>query len=125
MQPQFSHAASIFPVEDPLATAKFYQQKLGFDITFTWGEPPDYVVTNREHAVNIHFVKKQDDFRPSQQHVSQYIFVHEVDKLYQELVESGVEILRPVKTQEWGMREFDILDPNGFMLCFGTHVDHQ
>lgn len=125
MQPQFSHAASIFPVEDPLATAKFYQQKLGFDITFTWGEPPDYVVTNREQAVNIHFVKKQDDFRPSKQHVSQYIFVHELDKLFQELVETGVEILQPVKTQEWGMREFNILDPNGFMLCFGTHVAHQ
>ena len=124
MRPQFSHAASIFPVEDPLATAKFYQQNLGFDITFTWGEPPDYVVTNREQAVNIHFVKKQDGFQPSQQHVSQYIFVHDVDRLYQELVDSEVEILQPLKTQEWGMREFDIRDPNGFILCFGTHVDH-
>ena len=122
MQPQFSHAASIFPVEDPMAAAKFYEQHLGFEITFTWGDPPDYVITQREEAVRIHFVKRQDNFQPSSAHVAQYIFVYDVDRLYQVLVNSSVEIINPIGTREWGMRDFDIRDPNGFILCFGTHV---
>ena len=123
MQPQFSHAASIFPVEDPMAAAKFYEQHLGFEITFTWGDPPDYVITQREEAVRIHFVKRQDNFQPSSEHVSQYIFVHDVDKLYEELTERDVEIINPITTHDWGMRAFDIRDPNGFILTFGTHVN--
>ena len=123
MRKQFSHAASIFPVPDPLEAAKYYEENLGFEIFFVWGDPPEYVVTNREEAVGIHFVKQQDDFRPSKEHVSLYIFVNDVDLFYQELKNKPVNILNPIGTREWGMRDFDIIDPNGYIICFATRQD--
>lgn len=123
MQKQFSHAASIFPVPDPLEAAKYYEENLGFEIFFVWGDPAEYVVTNREDAVGIHFVKLLDDYRPSKKHVSLYIFVNDVDLLYQELKEKPVKIANPIGTREWGMRDFDIIDPNGYIICFATGKD--
>jgi uncharacterized glyoxalase superfamily protein PhnB len=106
-----------------MAAAKYYQDQLGFEIHFVWGEPAEYVVTNREDSVGIHFVKQQDGFQPSQAHISLYIFVYDVDRLYLELKAKEVEIVNPIGTREWGMRDFDIKDPNGYLLSFGTHVD--
>jgi uncharacterized glyoxalase superfamily protein PhnB len=123
LEKQFSHAASIFPVDDPMGAARYYQEQLGFDIHFVWGEPAEYVITNREEAVNIHFVKKLDLFEPSKDHVSLYVFVHQVDQLYHELQSKEVEIIEAPVTEEWGMRTFSIKDPNGFILTFGTHID--
>ena len=118
----FSHAASIFPVDNPLQAAEYYRDVLGFEIRFQWGDPPDYVVVNRDDAVSIHFSKKQDDFAPSTAHVSLMIFVHDIDGLYEEYQKAGANITNPIGDREWGMRDFDIMDPNGFILSFGSQI---
>ncbi|MEL7002164.1 MAG: glyoxalase superfamily protein [Bacteroidota bacterium] len=115
----FSHFAAIFPVDDVKGTAEYYRDKLGFQITFEWEDPPSYIVTKNGETVSIHFVKRDDDFKPSSRHCSLYIFVHDVDKLYKEYVKAGVNITNPISTHDYGMRDFDIIDPNGFILTFG------
>ena len=54
----------------------FYQDKLGFELTFTWNDPIDYAVLKRG-GVNIHLTLTHDDLKPSQVHRSLYIFVHD------------------------------------------------
>ncbi|WP_258102083.1 VOC family protein [Marinoscillum pacificum] len=122
MKSKYSHAASIFPVDDPLATAVYYRDVLGFEIRFQWGDPPDYVVVNRDDEVSIHFSKKQDDFAPSTAHISLMIFVNDIDALYEEYQKTGANITNPIGDREWGMRDFDITDPNGFIISFGTEI---
>ena len=92
----FSHSSPIFPVDDPLKTAEYYRDVLGFDINFKWEDPPTYIVINREDAVGIHLVKKQDDFKPSSIHTSLFIFVHDVDVVYTEYQTSGANITNPI-----------------------------
>lgn len=116
---QFSHASPVFPVENPKTSADYYHKVLGFDITFEWGDPPSYVVINREEAVGIHLVQKEDDFTPSKAHVSLFVFVNDVDRLYQEYQQSGAKITNPIGDRDYGMRDFDVTDPNGFILTFG------
>ena len=122
MSKQFSHAATVFHVKDPLATAKFYRDKLGFSITFEWGDPVEYVVTNREETVSIHFSQRQGE-STAPAGASMYIFVHDVDALHEEFQQRSVPIHNPIGTRDYGMRDFDILDPDGHMLCFGTGVE--
>ncbi len=122
MNKQFSHAATIFHVKDPQSAAQFYRDMLGFDITFEWGDPVEYVVTNREDAIGIHFSKLAPDDQRNFQ-ASIYVFVYDVDALYQEFNERSVAIHTPIGTRDYGMRDFDILDPDGNMLCFGTASD--
>ena len=117
-----SHASPIFPVDDPMKTAVYYQEILGFTINFKWGDLPTYVVVNRDDAVGIHFVKKEDHYTPSNRHTSLFVFVHDVDALYEEFKKSGANITQPLATRDYGMRDFDVTDLNGYILAFGQGI---
>ncbi len=122
MKKLFSHASAIFPVDQPLESAMYYQEVLGFKIAFTWEDPPSYVVVNRDEAVSIHFSKREDEFIPSKAHVALNIFVHDVDALHEEYQKSGANITNEIANRPWGMRDFDITDPNGFILSFAQEI---
>ena len=118
----FSHAATILPCTDMEKCAKFYSEKLGFEITFQWGEPIDYIVLKRGEGVSIHLTKRSDQQTPSTSHVALYIFTHDVDALYEEYQKKDVSIHTPIETKEYGMRDFDVMDPEGHILAFGMGV---
>lgn len=121
----FSHAASIFPVADLETSMNFYRDKLGFEITFTWEDPPSYAVLKRGEGVNIHLVKREDQVMPSSRHTRLYIFVYDVDAVYQELKERGLQLSQAPSDTEYGMRELDIQDPDGYLICFGMNVERK
>ena len=114
-----SHAATVITVRDPERTAVYYQEKLRFDITFQWEDPPSYVVLKKEDVVSIHLTKGD----PSNYASSIYIFCHDVDAIYEEMVESGATITNSIGDREYHMRDFDVEDNNGFRLTFGTSLE--
>lgn len=115
----FSHAASILTVADVPATAEYYRDKLGFEISFLWNDPPDYAVLKAGEGVSIHLSKSSNKNKTLSVHTAVYIFVHDVDALYKAYQERGINIHTPIGDQEYGMRDFDIKDPNGYILTFG------
>ena len=121
----FSHAAPVFPVDDVRMTADYYRETLGFEITFEWEDPVSYAVLKRGEGVSIHIVSRDDDTRPSSVHTALYVFVHDVDKIYEEYKEKGVEIVNDIGDRDYGMRDFDIKDPNGYWLSFSMGIDHE
>ena len=120
-----SHAATILPVLDVMASATYYRDKLGFDITFTWGKPVDYAVLNREEAVSIHFSKRSEDTPVPKKHIAIYVFTHDVDQLYEEFQTKGARISTPIGDREYGMRDFDVEDPDGYLLSFGQNMERS
>ncbi len=52
--------------------------------------------------------------------VSQFIEVDSLDSVLKQL--SGYELLTPVRTTFYGMREAIVADPAGFVLCFAEKV---
>jgi hypothetical protein len=48
-----------------------------------------------------------------------YIWVENADELYAEFSGKGVKIARSICDQEYGCRDFDVEDCNGYRLCFG------
>jgi len=50
---------------------------------------------------------------------SVYVFCDEVDAYYQKLVASGVEVTCALATYPYGMRDFQIQDPDGNLVNFG------
>jgi uncharacterized glyoxalase superfamily protein PhnB len=50
-----------------------------------------------------------------------YIRVDDVDKFY-ETIATKVEIIKPIETTWYGMREFYIRDIDGYVLAFATQV---
>ena len=49
-----------------------------------------------------------------------YIETENVDTLCAELEAKGVKIVEPLKTQFYGMREFIIADPDGWLIIFAS-----
>ncbi|MEO9868886.1 VOC family protein [Ekhidna sp.] len=117
----FSHASSIFPVADPLVTAEYYRDVLGFAISFKWEDPPSYVIVSREEAISIHFAKSDHNLINSN-HSKLYIFVHDADAVYQEYLDSGANIIEPINDTDYQMREFVIQDLNGYQLIIGKGI---
>jgi uncharacterized glyoxalase superfamily protein PhnB len=47
------------------------------------------------------------------------VFVTGVDALYQELKSKGARTMEEPADRPYGMRDFNIIDPDGNQLCFG------
>ncbi len=115
-----SHFAAIFPSNDPERLANWYAENLGFEISFKWGEPVEYIVTNKEHAVSIHFVKSDaEDIQPRQL----YIFCHDVDLIHSDFKSKGVQTMTEPVDTDYQMRDFDLTDPDGNQLTFGIGIE--
>ncbi len=48
----------------------------------------------------------------------------DLDKLYEHLKATGIEIGAPPSVKNWGERDFLVIDPDGNMIEFGAFGDH-
>jgi len=116
--------ASIFTTDFEAACA-FFTAKLGFEIVFTYGEPPFYGQIRRDKAlINLRLVEGPvfvDDVREREELLAISITVGTADNLRQLFLEfetAGVDFFRPLKQEPWGARTFVVRDPDGNLLLF-------
>ncbi len=121
----FSHIAPVLQIRDLKATVDFYTDKLGFTVSYRHGSPVDYAVLRMGDAVAIHMAQNDAHHNLEQSYVSLYIFVHDVDKVYEEYQKRDVNITCDIGDREYKMRDFDVTDPNGFVLCFGERIGRE
>jgi len=118
----------VFIVEDPKATAEYYRDKLGFRICGVHGEPALYAIVDRGCGRGFHFKRTgaplaRRQYRgPDEYAWDAYVEVKGVDSLHEELKGRGARILRAPEVAEYGMKEFDVEDCNGYVLCFAEDV---
>ncbi|MEM1137582.1 MAG: VOC family protein [Bacteroidota bacterium] len=120
----FSHAATILPVKNVTQSVAFYRNQLGFNVTFTWGDPVEYAVIKRGEEVSIHLIKKQEKRQPSSVHGVIYIFVHDVDKVYHEYQSKHIKIVNAIADRDYSMRDFDLQDIDGHIISIGRGISH-
>ena len=111
-------AATIFTVHDLAASVAHYRDILGFTITFQYGEPPYYACLCRDElSLHLRAAGKNPAWVAGSGAVA--VFVEDVDALYAEFAASGARVLKPPQDYAYGMRDFDIADPDGNQLTFG------
>lgn len=116
-KPILDHSANIIPVADIQETIDWYEDNMGFSVSFTWEEPVTYAILKRDN-ITFHFSQVERNFKLNEPHPSIYIFVTEVEKLYQEFKSKSLNVSELVKT-DYGMTDFDLYDLNGFRITFG------
>jgi predicted enzyme related to lactoylglutathione lyase len=123
--------APYFIVADVVATANFYRDKLGFHYERLWGEPPNFCMVQRNGIVImlsqcavLGAMRPNGAAYPHSEHWDAYLWVDDADALYREYQQKGVSIARHICDQPYGCRDFDILDCNGFRLCFGHNTEN-
>lgn len=118
---KLSHSATVFAVSDMERSLTFYNQGLGFEIEFTWMDPPEYAVLKRDN-VNLHLSLTDDPINPPK-HRSLYIFPYNVDAVYSEFKNKNLTGLSEIGDRDYDMRDFDVRDPDGYIVCFGLAND--
>ena len=116
----FTRCAPVLPVDNAIETVRFYEDELGFKTSFSHGDPPFYVIVKRG-GVSVHLSEREDqsaEIEPC--HV--YISVSDVDAVYKACMSKDLEIATEPEDQDYGIREFDLIDPNGHFLTFGQDI---
>ena len=122
--------APFFLVDDVVATANYYRDKLGFTYERFWNEPPSFcMVRRRGVTIMLCKLERTGVMRPNHgvdpegSAWDAYIWVDDADALHAELRSRGVTIAREICDQPYGCRDFDVEDCNGYRLCFGQDLD--
>ena len=114
---QIYQAAPVLMVPDVPATAAFYRKILGFR-SDPGADGPEYTVVWRDNAA-VHLAK--GDHAPMG--VRLFLWVRNVNALYDEVVRQGAAIDVPIGTRSYGIRDFSIRDPNGVVIVLGQDWD--
>lgn len=113
-----------FVVEDVTRAAAWYRYVLGFEVE-TMGEPPAYAIARRD-GVSVHLSAAADGrLPPSNDAADIWDACFEcvgVDALCTEFRGRGARIGRSPTTQPYAMRDFDVHDLDGYVLCFAEET---
>ena len=107
------------PMRNKTLTKDFYINQLGFNLL---GEYNDYLILERDH-LEIHFFEFSE-LDPKENYGQVYIRAHNIDKLYQSLLDNNTSI-HPngaLQFKPWKQKEFALLDPDHNLLTFGESV---
>ena len=118
---QFQRAMPVLEVTDVARSIAFYRDTLGFSAA-VWGEPAEFAIMQRG-TVSIALDGSERGRTANNQHWAAYIYVADVDALYEEFNKLGVSIAREIEDAHYGCRDFDIADPDGYILAFGQDLD--
>lgn len=109
-------------VTDFDASCRFYVEKLGFEIGYTYGEPAFYGLVQRGDArLNLRHVDVtpfHDGVRDREALLSAAITVDDVEGLYEELRSRGVPFQQELTRQPWGALDFVARDPDENLIGF-------
>ena len=119
----FESLAACFPVAEISSTIKWYEGQLGFTgDPFPDREPYVFAILRRDDIEiflqRVAGYQKPDLYstRPGGV-LDAYLRVEGVRDLYEE-VREGVTIVQPLRRQPYGNWEFEVKDPNGYILVF-------
>ena len=116
---KITSVSPILSVTDLAHSIDFYRHSLGFDLAWSWGEPPDIAAICRD-SVEIMLIQRADAKPPGASHIS--LLASGIDAYYSSLVDAGIPVVVPIGDRPYGMRDFRISDPSGNELSFGQVI---
>ncbi len=120
---EFQSVSTVFSVSDISATIRWYEEQLGFiGDPFPESEPYVFAILRRDN-VEIMLQRIVDYEKPDLYNSrpggvwDAYFRVEGVHDLF-ESVEDEATIVQPLRRQPYGNWEFEVRDPNGYLLVF-------
>jgi uncharacterized glyoxalase superfamily protein PhnB len=125
----FFGVVPVFLVDNVEDTVSHYRDVMGFEVDFLYGTPATYASVSRDDAI-INFTLSEPAGRRnsvrtagSGNGVDAYFVVADVDEVYIEFQENGANVVEPIASYDYGMREFQIEDINGYRLTIAEETD--
>jgi predicted enzyme related to lactoylglutathione lyase len=100
---------------DPGRSRVFYGEKLGLAVYREFGTGPERGTVYFLGGGFLEVSGRSDD-RPSPG-LRLWLQVEDAQAAYEQLARQGVEVVRPLRKEPWGLLEMWIADPDGVMIC--------
>ena len=131
--PTIQNIRPMLAVNDPDETLDFYEKVLGFKcvgkMAHEEGATPFWFEVRRGDTWMMFTWSEPHEHEPGEEHSHDpalsgalYINCDDADALYDEIKSAGGKFEQEPTTQPYGMRDFSIQDPNGYLLIFGSQV---
>lgn len=115
-------AIPVVLTDDPGATRSFYEEFLGFRVAMdedgllmlaSKSQPTTQVIVTWDSPTALD---------PAARELRMSVEVDDVDAAYSEARERGLEIVRPIADEPWGIRRFFVRDPSGATVNVASHI---
>ena len=116
MIPDMISSTAIFASSDIEKTLAYYTEVLGFESSWTWGEPPTFGSASMG-GVSIMFGLEPELAKRVRGH-AHWIKVDDADELYRLHTRNGANVVSTIEDKPWGVREYVVEDINGYNLRF-------
>jgi catechol 2,3-dioxygenase-like lactoylglutathione lyase family enzyme len=102
-----------------IARATTFYRGLGFELLRDAGSFVE--LTWEGHRL---FLEERRDLPPSPAHpqANVRVMVPDIDASWERAGRLGAEVLQPIADRDYGLRDFTILDPDGFGVRFATRL---
>jgi uncharacterized glyoxalase superfamily protein PhnB len=116
-----------FTVADIEKSLAWYRDVLGFHPTDRWDQDGKLAGVEMV-AGKVTFMLGQDDWKKGRDRVKGEGFrlycstVQDVDELARRAKSQGATLTQEPRDQPWGMRDFSLLDPDGFKITIGVDL---
>lgn len=127
---QITASALSLNVDDPVASATFAKQHLGF--TEDMADDGFVSLSRQDAGFNLIYLRTGlDSFKPDSMRGRQadgllvVFVVDNIDDEYARLQQEGVQITTPIQTEPWGERFFQVMDPNGVVIQLVQWMPHN
>jgi len=122
-QKSILRGAPYFPVSDVASIGAWYRDVLSFRCEYSAGSPPEFAVYSRDGSpVMFRRVGEPALICPNERQGGSwdvFFWVSDVEALHAELAANGAQVVYAPVVQPYGMKEFAVRDPNGYVLGFG------
>lgn len=113
----------VIAVPDVSRSADYYRDVLGFDIVEA--SDPGWRFLQRDECT-IMAGECPDALAPAtlgDHSYYAYLEVDDVESLYRSVTSKGAEVIKPLLSEPWGMREFGIRTIDGHRIMFGARIE--
>jgi lactoylglutathione lyase len=120
---QYQKITANLMVRDVGASLKLYVDILGLERKITVPDQPPFVfVAAGTEAIEIFLNKDEAAGKARAGGISLYVELEGLDQLLARVQQHNVKIEIPLNETFYGMREFAVLDPDGYMLIFAERI---
>ncbi len=115
------HTRHVLAVKDLAVETEYYLNKLGFERDFT--VPGWEFLSFGIFKVMLGECKDtMSAFETGDHSYFGYVFVEDVDEIYEELQAKGAEFTQRPSNKPWGLREFGVRTPDGHRIMYGQEI---
>lgn len=123
---RFPRALGVVFVTNFERALAFYCDALGFEVVYTYGEPPFWGEVRRDEiACNLRHVDESPwlpGVRDREQLLSLYVTTTNAKALFVQYQAAGVDFQERLKEKPWKSIEFVVRDPDGNLILFASPV---